>query len=152
MNFDTSHAAHLAVLGSGLFFMTGLLTGVWKYRSIITSADAKAPVYVDICHRAALMYSFACLVLAEFARLSTWSPEVNVFAVGVSILFFALAVVTYAVHGVLRDTDNQLERPHRLGRFRIHPLAVSIFMYALIAGELGGFLILFSGSITSLSL
>jgi hypothetical protein len=29
--------------------------------------------------------------------------------------YFAIAVFGFAVHGALRDTDNQLERPHRLG-------------------------------------
>ena len=34
-------------------------------------------MYVDICHRAALMYAFACLVLAEVASRSAWSETVN---------------------------------------------------------------------------
>lgn len=143
-------AVQFALLGCGLFFITGLVTGIWKYRSIITSPDAKAPVYVDICHRTALMYTFACLVLAEFARLSTWPPMVNTVAVIVPIVFFASAVASYALHGVLRDTDNQLERPHRVGKHHIHSTVVSLYVYALIAGELGGFLVLFAGSLKPL--
>ncbi len=140
----------LAQLGCGIFFITGLVTGIWKYRCMITSPKAQAPAYVDICHRAALMYSFACLVLAEFARLSVWSATINSIAVVVPMLFFASAVATYAVHGILRDTDNQLERPHVLGSRHIHGGAVSVYMYLLIGGELGGFLVLFAGFIKPL--
>lgn len=140
----------LAQLGCGTFFLVGLVTGIWKYRCMITSPNAQAPAYVDICHRAALMYSFACLVLAELARLSVWSTTINAIAVVVPMLFFASAVASYAVHGVLRDTDNQLERPHVLGSRRIHGRAVSLYIYLLIGGELGGFLVLFAGFIKPL--
>lgn len=143
-------AVQLAQLGCGLFFITGMLTGIWKYRAIITSPDAQAPVYVDICHRTALMYTFACLVLAEFARLSPWSATVNTIAVAVPILFFASAVASYALHGVLRDTDNQLRRPHVLGKHHISSPLISAYIWALIIGELGGFLVLFSGYIKTL--
>lgn len=143
-------AVHLAQLACGLFFLTGLATGAWKYRAMIVDSDGQAPAYVDICHRAALMYAFACLVLAEFARKSLWPEAVNLPAVAVPVLFFALAVASYAVHGVLRDTDNQLRRPHRLGRRHVHGGAITAFIYALIVGEIGGFLVLFSGSIQSL--
>ncbi|PIB92575.1 hypothetical protein [Caulobacter sp. FWC2] len=143
-------AVKLAQLASGLLFLTGMGTGVWKYRAMITDADGQAPVYVDVCHRAALMYAFACLVLAEFARLSVWPERVNLAAVATPVLFFALAVLSYAIHGVFGDTDNQLRRPHRLGRGQVHSAAISLFIYALTAGEIGGFLVLFAGSLPGL--
>jgi len=143
-------AVQLAQLGCGLFFITGLLTGIWKYRAMITSAEAQAPVYVDICHRTALMYTFACLVLAEFAGLSPWPQWVNTLAVAVPMLFFASAVATYALHGWLRDTDNQLQRPHRIGHYHIASPLMSAYVWALIAGELGGFLVLFGGFLKTL--
>lgn len=138
-------AVQIAQLGCGLFFITGLLTGIWKYRSMMNSPDAQAPVYVDICHRTALMYAFACLVLAEFAKLSAWSETVNAWAVAVPIVFFASAVMMYALHGILRDTDNQLRRPHRLGSGTVPGALITLYMVALIAGEVGGFLVLFAG-------
>lgn len=143
-------AIHLAQLASGVLFLVGLVTGVWKYRYMIIDADGQAQVYVDICHRAALMYAFACLVLAEFARLSVWPEMVNRLAVATPVLFFGLAVASYAIHGVLRDTDNQLRRPHRLGSRKVPGGAITAFIYALAAGEIGGFLILFSGSLPHL--
>jgi len=49
------------------------------------------------------------------------------------------------VHGLLRDTDNQLKRPHSLGRRTVHGSFVSLFVTALALGEIGGFLVLFTG-------
>ncbi len=145
-------AVDLARLSCGAFFLTGLVTGIWKYRRIATSPIAAAPAYVDICHRAALMYSFACLVLVEFARLSAWSDSVNRLAVAGPVLFFALAVLSYAVHGILADTDNQLARPHRLGNGSVHPAAMSAFIYALAVFEIGGFAVLFAGYLRGLGM
>src|SRR5690606_34663195 len=108
-------AAMLAVFSAGGFFLAGLLFGVWKYLHIARSADAAAPAYVDIAHRAALMYAFACLVIERFATLSQLPGTVELAAVLAQVVFFALAVGTYVVHGLLRDTDNQLARPHKLG-------------------------------------
>ena len=144
-------AVHLAQLSCGVFFVVGLITGLRKYRSMITSADGQAPAYVDICHRAALMYAFACLVLAEFARLSEWSADVNLAAVALLVAFFAAAVGSYAVHGMLQDTDNQLRRPHQIGKRRVHGRAVSAFIYLLATGEIGGFAVLLAGSLHKLT-
>lgn len=143
------NAVQLALLGGGLFFIIGMLTGLWKYCCMMSSPDTQAPVYVDICHRTALMYAFACLILLEFARHSVWSEVVNQVAVIVPILFFAAAVASYAIHGWLRDTDNQLRRPHVLGVKHVHSRVVSVFVLLLVVGELGGFLILFSGWLRS---
>lgn len=143
-------AVQIAQLGCGGFFTTGLLTGVWKYRCMMTSPTATAPVYVDVCHRTALMYAFACLVLAEFASLSIWPEIVNLWAVAVPLLFFSSAVISYGIHGVLRDTENQLQRPHMLGKRQLHGRLITGYMTFLIVGEVSGFLVLFAGYITSL--
>jgi hypothetical protein len=143
-------AVQLAQISCGGFFLTGLATGAWKYRAMIVDPDGQAPAYVDICHRAALMYAFACLVLVEFARLSAWSPMVNLVAVAAPVAFFASAVGTYAVHGVLKDTDNQLRRPHRLGRGHVHGGVISLYIYALMVAEIGGFVVLLAGSAKAL--
>jgi hypothetical protein len=139
-------ALKLALVSCGLFFLTGLLTGLWKYICIARSNNAQAPVYVDVCHRASLMYSFACLVLAKFAELSAWSPRVNFWATLAPIVFFANAVFAYAVHGYLRDTDNQLQKPHVLGRSTIPNTYMAGFMWLLAAAEIGGFLVLLAGA------
>jgi hypothetical protein len=127
-------ASTLALWSCGLFFLTGLLTGVWKYVQIRGSDKARAHYYVDVAHRASLMYAFACLVLERFASLSVWPEWVNVLAVG-----------SYILHGALKDTRNQLQKPHAFGSGFLPAGLMTAFMWALVAGEIGGFLVLFAG-------
>ena len=138
------------LLAAGLFFMSGLLTGVWKYAAMRGSPEAQAPVYVDIAHRASLMYAFSAILLREFVPYSPLGPTGTLWAVAVPILFFASAIGVYLVHGLLRDTDNQLRRPHVLGRRTVPGAVITIYMVALIVGEIGGFAILFYGLLRSL--
>ena len=134
-----------ALWGCGIFFLVGLLTGAWKYVQVANSEKARAHYYVDIAHRASLMYAFACLVLERFASLSVWPEWVNVLAVLASVLFFALAVGSYILHGALKDTRNQLQKPHTFGSGFLPAWMMTAFMWALVAGEIGGFLVLFAG-------
>jgi len=143
-------AATLCLLAAGVFFMTGLLTGLWKYRCIATSETATAPVYVDIAHRTALMYAFSALLLREFVPYSPLSPAGTIWAAGIPLLFFAAAIATYVIHGILRDTDNQLRNPHRLGQRTLPALMIHGFMWALAIGEIGGFAILLWGFLRGL--
>jgi len=96
------------------------------------------------------MYSFATLVLAKFVELSPYSETVTFWAAAAPILFFALAISTYVIHGILQDTDNQMERPHKLGSFTLPNWVIIAFMAALIAAEIGGFAILFVGFLSTL--
>jgi len=96
------------------------------------------------------MYSFAALVLAKFVELSPYSETVTFWSAAAPILFFALAILTYVIHGVLKDTDNQMKRPHKLGSFTLPNWVIVAFMGALIAAEIGGFAILFVGFLTTL--
>ena len=133
----------------GIFFLTGLITGVWKYYHIHSSKEAKAPVYVDIAHRTSLMYSFATLVLAKFVELSPYSETVNFWSAAAPIVFFALAISTYVIHGILKDTDNQMEKPHKLGKATLPNWVILSFMVALIIAEIGGFGVLFVGFLST---
>lgn len=141
-----SIAEKLCLTGAFLFFMTGLVTGVWKYLCMARDPRAVAPRYVDVAHRSSLMYAFAALVLARFASLSVFPPKVNAWAAAVTLLFFALAIGSYVVHGVLRDTSNQLRHPHRLGAFEVPPALMVLFMALLIAAEIGGSAVLGVGA------
>lgn len=134
----------------GIFFLTGLITGVWKYYHIHTSEEAEAPVYVNIAHRTSLMYSFAALVVAKFVELSPFSETVNFWAAAAPLLFFGLAISTYVIHGILQDTDNQMRRPHKLGAFTLPNALIIGFMAALIIAEIGGFGVLFVGFLSTL--
>jgi len=124
------------ILAAGLIFIWALLLGVWKYRQMATSEDSLAHPYVDTAHRAALLYSFATLLLAVFVELSGFSTAVNLIAAFVPIAFFVGAIVGYCIHGAKRDTDNQFRDPVP----GTHP-----FMWALIIGEIGGVAVLIAG-------
>lgn len=138
-------ASRFLLASAGLFFFFGLLFGAWKYACIARSEEAQAPLYVDIAHRAALLYSFACVLVAQLCGASAWSNAVNLAAAIVLVLYFAAAVFGYAVHGALRDTDNQLKRPHRLGKKTIGDGVMRTFLISLIVAEIGAFLVIFSG-------
>lgn len=124
------------ILAAGLIFLWALLLGAWKYRQMAASEDGLAHPYVDIAHRAALLYSFATLLLAVFVELSGFSTAVNLIAAFVPIFFFVAAIVGYMIHGARRDTDNQFRDPVP----GTHP-----FMWALMIGEIGGVAVLIAG-------
>lgn len=126
----------LTLLAAGLIFLLALLLGVWKYRQIVVADDHRAHPYVDIAHRAALLYSFATLLLAAFVELSAWPTWVNLTAAGVVVFFFVGAIVSYIAHGARRDTVNQFANPVR---------GTGVVMALLIAGEIGGFSVLLAG-------
>ncbi len=145
-------ALKLAIAASGVFLLTGMLTGIWKYLAIARSATATAPAYVDIAHRAALLYSFASLVIAKLVEYSPWSETVDLLAVFFPVLYFALAIGGYVVHGLLRDTDNQFLKPHVVGRWHLPPAVLHGFMWSLIAAEIGGVGVLFAGFVKTVLL
>lgn len=126
------------LLAAGLIFLWALLLGVWKYRGIATSADGRAHPYVDIAHRAALLYSFATLLIAVFVELSGWSEAVDLIAAFALIFFFVGAITGYAIHGYRRDTDNQFVDPVR---------GTHAYMWALLVAEISGFAVLLAGFI-----
>lgn len=124
------------LLSAAAMFLWALLLGVWKYRQMLASPDGLAHPYVDTAHRAALLYSFALLLVATFVELSGWSTLVNLLAAGAMSLYFYAAVVGYVLHGRRRDTDNQFHPPGP---------GLNPFMWTLIAAEIGGWLVLIAG-------
>src|SRR6201996_1689088 len=126
----------ITLLAAGLIFLLALVLGVWKYRQIMTSAEHRAHPYVDIAHRAALLYSFATLLIAVFVELSAWPAWVNLPAAMVVVFFFVAAILSYVLHGWRRDTVNQFESP---------PRGVGLAMGLLIVGEIGGFAVILCG-------
>lgn len=126
----------VALLAAGLIFLWALALGVVKYAQMRQSPDAVAHPYIDIAHRAALLYAFATGLIAMFTELSDWPTWVDLTAALVLIGFFVAAVASYQWHGLRRDTDNQ---------FRNASPALGGFMFALIIGEIGGFGVLLAG-------
>src|ERR1700731_2470709 len=109
MNWHLGVDTKITLLAAGLIFLLALVLGVGKYRQILVAPDHRAQPYVDIAHRAALLYSFATLLLAAFVELSAWPTWVNLTAAAVVVVFFVGAIADYIVHGALRDTTNQFE-------------------------------------------
>ena len=126
----------ITLLMAGLIFLLALGLGVWKYRQIMLSDDHRAHAYVDIAHRASLLYSFATLLVAVFVELSAWPAWVNLTAAMVVVFFFVGAIGSYISHGLRRDTINQFEKTDRSTEFS---------MALLIAGEIGGFGVILAG-------
>jgi membrane protein YdbS with pleckstrin-like domain len=127
------------LLAAGAMFLLALVLGVWKYREMVRSETHLAHPYVDTAHRAALLYSFATLLVAVFVELSGWSELVDLIAAGVLYFFFLGAVLGYAYHGWRQDTDNQFRDPA--------PSAAAVhgYMILLIVGEIVAFSVLLAG-------
>jgi hypothetical protein len=135
-----SLAVKISLAAAGLYLLTGMLLGIVKYRRIMTSAEHRAPVYIDIAHRAAFMYSFAALVMAELLRYSPYAERVQLGATGLVLLFFTLTITGYVAHGLRDDTQNI---------FAERNLTTTWFMYLLIAGEVGGLSVILWGFLST---
>lgn len=129
-------AIKISLVASGLFLMTGLLSGILKYRRIMTSPRHRAPVYVDIAHRASLLYSFAALVISKLLEGNALPPAAQLVAAAVPLTLFALTIIGYITHGLKDDTDNM---------FSERNFITTWFMYLLIVGEVGGVGLIFGG-------
>ena len=129
----------VVLLLAGLMFLWALLLGVMKFRQMDASEEGLAHPYTDIAHRAALLYSFALLLIATFVELSGWGVLVNLLAAGALAFYFYAAVAGYMVHGWKRDTDNQ---------FRDPVPGTHAFMWALIVVEIGGVAVLLAGFVS----
>ncbi|EHI14187.1 hypothetical protein [Mycolicibacterium thermoresistibile] len=140
MRADLGTDTVITLLAAGLIFLWALILGVWKYRQMATAQNHLAHPYVDIAHRAALLYSFATLLIAVFVELSGWPAAVNLTAAMVVVFFFVVAIGSYVLHGARRDTTNQFEHS---------TTALHGAMVALIAGEIGGFAVLLAGFVSA---
>lgn len=126
----------VALICSGFLFLTALLSGVWKYVSMMKSPTKRAHKYVDTTHNASLFYAFACLLVAKFAELSTLSATWNYIGVFLLCFYFITTIIRYIELGIRQDTSNQ---------FKERNFITTTGMYLLIIGEIGGFIILFIG-------
>jgi len=129
-------AVKIALLFSGLFLLSGMVTGVWKYRKIMTSPDHVAPVYVDIAHRTSFFYCFASLVISRLIEFSPFGSAWQVLIVAVPVGYFVLTVIGYIGQGYINRTNNM---------FAERNFVTTWFMYGLIFGEISGFLLILGG-------
>ncbi|MEP6848296.1 MAG: hypothetical protein ABI999_05520 [Acidobacteriota bacterium] len=133
-------AVKISLLFSGLFLLSGMATGIWKYRKIMASPDHTAPVYVDIAHRTSFFYCFASLVISRLVEFSPFGTAWQVLIVAVPLSYFVLTVIGYIRQGYVDKTKNMFEERNFITTW---------FMYGLIGGEIGGFLLILGGFIYS---
>lgn len=131
-------AVKISLAAAGFYLLAGMLIGVIKYRRMMESAEHQAPVYINIAHRAAFFYSFAALVTARLLEENAFPENVLLSAAVAVLTFFTLTIVGYLATGLKNTTDNL---------FRERNFSTTWFMYALIAAEVVGFLIIFTGFI-----
>lgn len=98
----------LALVSATLIFVAALFLGVWKFYEMVKSPVGQAHVYVDIAHRAALLYSFATAMFAPLVQFNTWSANQNAAAVSVLVFFFVANIANYVRLGWSKATTNQL--------------------------------------------
>lgn len=132
MNF----AVKISLAAAGFYLLAGMLIGVVKYRWTMRSAEHRAPVYIDIAHRAAFLYSFAALVIAALLKHNAFADTVLLPATLAVLTFFSLTILGYLLTGLRDETENLFSKRNFLTTW---------FMYALIAAEIGGFTIIFAG-------
>jgi hypothetical protein len=131
-------AIKCALLASGVFLLTAMLVGILKYRGMMRSEKHEAPVYIDIAHRASLLYAFAALVIAKLLEFSPFSENVQILIGGIPLVYFALTIIGYVKLGLEnRETTQFSERN----------FITTWFMYGLIAGEIGGIALIVGGFI-----
>jgi hypothetical protein len=120
------------------FFHGRLADRIWKYLCMRRHPQAEAPHYVNIAHRAALMYAFSSQLLAVFAALSAFPGWLNTVAVIPPLVFFAIALAHYVELGMTTDSKNSLrDSPDKAKDYRI--------LNVLAVAEIGGFSVLLIG-------
>ncbi len=129
-----------ALICGGFLFFIALLSGVWKYASMMKSPTKRAHRYIDVTHYASLFYAFACLLIAKFAELSVLSNTWNYIGVLMLCFYFIVTIFRYAQLGYTKSSTNQ---------FKSRNFITTTGMYLLIIGEISGFLILFIGFLKS---
>ncbi|MCF6327707.1 MAG: hypothetical protein L3J21_10505 [Devosiaceae bacterium] len=103
---------HAALFFAALYMIGALLTGVWKWRSMLSASDGIAHKYVDIAHHAALHYGPFILLAGVLA--SFW-PFESVFGAWILVEIMGwtmvLSLSRYVMLGIKGTISNQLHRP-----------------------------------------
>ncbi len=136
--FINNTASCIALSAAGIFFMAGLLTGLWKYLCMRTHPQAEAPYYVSTAHRAALMYAFSAQLLGVFASISAFPGWVNTVAVIPPLVFFGISIVHYVQLGMTTLSNNSL-------RDSAEKSKDYLILNVLAVAEIGGFGVLLLG-------
>jgi len=129
-------ATKIMMLFDAGMFLWALLLGVVKYQQILKSPEHRAHPYTDVAHRAALLYSFALLLISAFVQFGEWDLSVNLAAGSAMTAYFTMAVAGYTWHGWRKDTENQFARAGA---------ALKAFMASLMTVEIAAWLVILAG-------
>lgn len=75
----------------------------------------------------------------------------NTLAFSLPLLFVGLAIASFVLHCLLRDTDDQFRSPHRPGPMTLPAIALQGFMGLPMPVEIGGFCVLLYGFLAALA-
>jgi hypothetical protein len=128
----------LSILFAGLFLLIGMITGVWKYATIMKSENAKSSMYVDIAHRNALLFSFACIVIAKLMEFSPFSPAMQMVITAIPLFYFSLTTINQIKEGFAGRTETI---------FKERNFSTTWFTYGLVIGEVGSISLMIIGFI-----
>ena len=129
MGLTMPMSIRLCLLAAGVFLFVGLITGVMKYLAMMANEQHRAPMYIDVAHRASLMYSFAALVMAKLLQYSPYDFIWQTIFASVPLVFFAISIATYIKLGIAGQKTTQ---------FAQRNFTTTWAMWALIVGEIGG--------------
>jgi len=117
-----------------------MISGVLKYAGMMKNSQHRAPIYIDIAHRAALLYSFAALVMAALLYFSPYSLTFQLVITCGPLFFFALSIAQYLKLGLQnRETTQFSERN----------FSTTWGMLLLVIAEIGGMGFILWGFITT---
>ena len=143
-------ASKVAILSAGIFFLFGLVTGIWKYIILTKSQDEKSNTYIHILHRTCLFYSFASLLISKLVEFSIFSEYLRVVLVAVIEASFLFASINYLIHAVLNDTENQFRKPYAIGKFKLPTFVFHGGMVLIILEEILPFSLILYGYINAI--
>ncbi len=130
----------LPILFAGLFLLIGMITGVWKYAAIMKSENHKSSMYIDIAHRNALLFSFACIVIAKLMESSPFSPTIQLIITIIPLFYFSLTTINQIKEGFAGRTETI---------FKERNFSTTWFTYGLIIGEISAISLMIAGYVYS---
>jgi len=108
----------VALFFAAFYFITALLTGVWKWRAMLAAPDGQAHKYIDIAHHAALHYGPFILLAGALASLWPWGAAFPAWIL-VEIMGWTmvLSLSRYISLGLRGEIINQLHKPKASAKF-----------------------------------
>ncbi len=143
-------ATKYCITAAFIFFMIGLLAGIWKYLLMVKSERTTSRYYVDAAHSTSFLYAMSALLLGLFAHYSVFPAWLNEVAALSALIFFGFTILFNVVTGAKSDTRNQIKESKN-GSPGFSPMwLVHFCMILLIIGEVGGSAILGVGALLAI--